>query len=82
MPLLAAAMAGFGHAIAEVGAATIVGGNIHGQTQVMTTSIVENVGKGDFNDALVYAAILLALAFAINAVLTSVQQRAASWAQS
>ena len=48
----------------------------------MTTSIVENVGKGDFNDALVYAAILLALAFAINAVLTSVQQRAASWAQS
>lgn len=82
VPLLAAAMAGFGHAVAEVGSATIVGGNIHGQTQVMTTSIVENVGKGDFNDALVYAAILLALAFAINAVLTSVQQRAASWAQS
>src|SRR5215208_5824159 len=82
VPLLAAAMAGFGHAVAEVGSATIVGGNIHGQTQVMTTSIVENVGKGDFNDALVYAAILIALAFAINAVLTSVQQRAASWAQS
>jgi tungstate transport system permease protein len=75
-------MAGFGHAVSEVGAATIVGGNIHGQTQVMTTSIVENVGQGDFNDALVYAAILLALAFTINAVLTSVQQRAASWAQS
>ena len=55
MPLLAAAMAGFGHAISEVGSATIVGGNIHGQTQVMTTSIVEKVGKGDFNDALVYA---------------------------
>ena len=82
VPLLAAAMAGFGHAVSEVGAATIVGGNIHGQTQVMTTSIVENVGQGDFNDALVYAAILLALAFTINAVLTSVQQRAASWAQS
>ena len=44
----------------------------------MTTSIVEHVGKGDFNEALVYAAILLGLAFAINAVLTSVQQRAAS----
>ena len=82
VPLLAAAMAGFGHAISEVGAATIVGGNIHGQTQVMTTSIVEQVGKGDFNEALVYAAILLALAFTINAVLTSVQQRAAAWAQS
>ena len=82
VPLLAAAMAGFGHAISEVGSATIVGGNIHGQTQVMTTSIVEQVGRGDFGDALVYAAILLALAFAINALLTSVQQRAAAWARS
>jgi tungstate transport system permease protein len=82
VPLLAAVMAGFGHAISEVGSATIVGGNIHGQTQVMTTSIVERVGKGDFNEALVHAGILLALAFMINAVLTSVQQRAAAWAQS
>ena len=80
--LLAAAMAGFGHAVSEVGSATIVGGNIHGQTQVMTTSIVEEVGRGDFSDALAYAAILLALAFTINALLTSVQQRAAAWAQS
>ncbi len=82
VPLLAAAMAGFGHAISEVGAATIVGGNIHGQTQVMTTSIVEDVGRGDFNQALVYAAVLVGLAFAINALLTTVQQRAAAWAQS
>jgi tungstate transport system permease protein len=82
VPLLAAAMAGFGHAISEVGSATIVGGNIHGQTQVMTTSIVERVGRGDFNEALIYAAVLLGLAFVINGVLTSVQQRAASWAQS
>ena len=82
VPLLAAAMAGFGHAISEVGAATIVGGNIHGQTQVMTTSIVEQVGRGEFGEALVYAGVLLALALAINALLTSVQQRAASWARS
>ena len=82
VPLLAAAMAGFGHAISEVGAATIVGGNIHGQTQVMTTSIVEEVGRGDFDDALVYAGVLLGLAFVINGLLTSVQQRAAAWAQS
>ena len=46
VPLLAAAMAGFGHAISEVGAATIVGGKIHRQTQVMTTAIVEHVGRG------------------------------------
>lgn len=82
LPLLAAAMAGFGHAVSEVGAATVVGGNIHGQTQVMTTSIVEDVGRGDFDQALIYAVVLLGLAFAINGVLSTVQQRAAAWAQS
>jgi tungstate transport system permease protein len=82
MPLLAAAMAGFGHAVSEVGAATVVGGNIHGQTQVMTTAIVEGVGRGDFTAAIAYAAVLLALAFAINGLLTSVQQRGSSWARS
>ncbi|MBA2513621.1 MAG: ABC transporter permease [Solirubrobacterales bacterium] len=82
IPLLAAAMAGFGHAVSEVGTATIVGGNIHGQTQVMTTAIVEGVGRGDFTAAIAYAAVLLALAFAINGLLTSVQQRGGSWARS
>jgi tungstate transport system permease protein len=82
LPLLAAAMAGFGHAISEVGAATIVGGNLHGQTQVMTTAIVEDVGRGEFGSAIVYAAVLLSLAFVINGLLTSVQQRGASWARS
>ncbi len=82
LPLLAAAMAGFGHAISEVGAATIVGGNIHGQTQVMTTAIVENVRRGDFRPALAYAAVLLALAFVVNATLTSVAQRGTVWSRS
>jgi len=82
LPLLAAAMAGFGHAISEVGSATIVGGNIHGQTQVMTTAIVENVGRGEFGVAILYGAILLGLAFVINALLVSVQRPGASWAQS
>ena len=81
VPLLAAAMAGFGHAVSEVGAATMVGGNIHGQTQVMTTAIVEGVGRGDFGAAAAYAAVLLGLAFVINALLTSVQQRSSSWAR-
>jgi tungstate transport system permease protein len=82
MPLLAAAMAGFGHAVSEVGAATVVGGNIHGQTQVMSTAIVEGVGRGDFSAAIAYAAVLLALAFVINGLLTSVQQRGGAWARS
>jgi tungstate transport system permease protein len=82
LPLLAAVMAGFGHAVSEVGAATMVGGNIHGQTQVLTTAIVEDVGKGDFRPAIAYGAVLLLLAFVVNALLTSVQQRSAAWAQS
>ncbi|WP_219632344.1 ABC transporter permease [Haloechinothrix aidingensis] len=77
--LLAAAMAGFGIAISEVGAVTIVGGNIHGHTQVMTTAIVENVSRGEFGVAIVYGSILLGLAFVINGLLASVQGRAAVW---
>ena len=81
LPLLAAAMAGFGHAVSEVGAATIVGGNLHGRTQVMTTAIVENVGRGDLRGAVFYAVVLLALAFAVNALLSSVHQRGTAWAR-
>jgi tungstate transport system permease protein len=82
MPLLAAAMAGFGHAISEVGAATIVGGNIHGHTQVMTTAIVEYVGRGEFEVAIFYGAVLLLLAFVVNGLLASVQRRGRTWARS
>jgi tungstate transport system permease protein len=81
VPLLAAAMAGFGKAVSEVGAVTIVGGNIHRHTQVMTTAIVENVGRGQFAPALFYGAILVMLAFLVNALLASVQHRGVSWAR-
>jgi tungstate transport system permease protein len=81
LPLLAAAMAGFGHAVSEVGAATIVGGNIHGHTQVMTTAIVEYVGRGEFGVAMFYGAVLLGLAFTVNALLVSVQHRGTTWAR-
>lgn len=79
LPLLAAAMAGFGHAVSEVGAATIVGGNIHGHTQVMTTAIVEYVGRGEFGVAMFYGAVLLGLAFTVNALLVSAQRRGTTW---
>lgn len=82
LSLLAAAMAGFGTAISEVGAATIVGGNIHGHTQVMTTAIVESVSRGEFEIAIFYGVILLGLAFVINGLLVSVQRRGATWARS
>ena len=75
IPILAASMAAFGRIIAEVGAATIVGGNIQGQTQVLTTAIVQRTNMGDFAGAIALGVILLLLAFATNFVMTTVQQR-------
>jgi tungstate transport system permease protein len=74
LSLLAALMAGFGSVISEVGAAMMVGGNISGQTRVLTTAIVLDVGRGDFGTAIELAGILLALAFMVNGVLTWAQQ--------
>jgi len=75
LPLLAALMAAFGSVISEVGAAMMVGGNIRHETRVLTTSIVLETGKGEFGAAIALGAVLLALAFLVNAVLTRAQQR-------
>lgn len=75
MPLLAALMAAFGSVISEVGAAMMVGGNIAGQTRVLTTSIVLETGRGEFGNAITLGLVLLALAFMVNGVLTWAQQR-------
>ena len=61
------AMAGFGRAIAEVGAVMIVGGNINGVTRVMTTTIALETSKGDLPLALALGVILVAIVLAINA---------------
>jgi tungstate transport system permease protein len=75
LPLLAAVMAGFGGVISEVGASIMVGGNIKGQTRVLTTATVMETSKGNFEVAFALSILLLVLAFAVNAVLTHVQQR-------
>lgn len=75
LPLLAAVMAAFGSVISEVGAAMMVGGNIAGQTRVLTTSIVLETGRGEFGNAIVLGLVLLTLAFIVNGVLTWAQQR-------
>lgn len=75
LPLLAAVMAGFGGVISEVGASMMVGGNIRGQTRVLTTATVLETGKGNFDVAIALSLILLALSFALNFVLTHIQQR-------
>ena len=75
LALLAAVMAGFGGVISEVGASMMVGGNIRGQTRVLTTATVLETGKGNFDIAIALSVILLALTFAINFFLTHIQQR-------
>jgi tungstate transport system permease protein len=77
LPLLAALMAGFGSVISEVGASMMVGGNIRGQTRVLTTAIVLETGKGEFARAIALSLLLLLLAFLINLALTWIQQRPA-----
>ena len=75
LPLLAAVMAGFGGVISEVGASMMVGGNIRGQTRVLTTATVLETGMGNFDIAIALSVILLSLTFAINLILTRIQQR-------
>jgi len=75
LPLLAAVMAGFGAIISEVGAAMMVGGNITGQTRVLTTAIVMETGKGDFALAIALSIILMVLVYLVNLSLTIIQQR-------
>jgi tungstate transport system permease protein len=75
LPLLAAVMAGFGGVISEVGASMMVGGNVRGQTRVLTTATVLETGKGNFDIAIALGLILLAVSFALNFVLTHIQQR-------
>jgi len=67
--VLTAILAGFGRALAEVGAVLIVGGNINGLTRVMTTTIALETSKGNLQLALALGIILLAIAVSINAVI-------------
>jgi tungstate transport system permease protein len=75
LPLLAALMAGFGSVISEVGASMMVGGNIRGQTRVLTTAIVLETSKGEFGQALALSTLLLVITYLINLALTWIQQR-------
>lgn len=77
LPLLAAMMAGFGSVISEVGASMMVGGNIRYQTRVLTTAIVLETSKGEFEAAVGLAILLLAITFLVNWGLTWIQQRSA-----
>jgi len=75
LPMLAAVMAGFGGVISEIGASMMVGGNIKGQTRTLTTAMVLETGKGNFEVAIALSLLLLVLVFGVNWALTAIQQR-------
>ncbi len=74
LSLMAAVAAGFGAVISEVGAVLMVGGNVEGETRVITTAIVLETRRGRFATALALGFMLLIFAFAANAFITRIQQ--------
>ena len=78
--LITAVLAGFGRAIAEVGAVMIVGGNIDHVTRTMTTAIALETSKGNIALALALGMILLAIALAVNVALMGVRMLASRFA--
>lgn len=77
LALMAAVIAGFGSVISEVGASSMVGGNVRGQTRVLTTATMMEVSKGNFGLAIALSLILLGLAYLVTYLLTLLQQRRA-----
>jgi len=76
LALMTVALAGFGRAIAEVGAVMIVGGNIDHLTRVMTTAIALETSKGNLPLALALGMILMVIALGINAAVQSARMSA------
>ena len=74
--LITVALAGFGRAIAEVGAVLIVGGNINHVTRVMTTTIALETSKGNIALALGLGLVLILLALIVNALVMSLRRTA------
>jgi len=74
--LLTVGLAGFGRAIAEVGAVIIVGGNIAHLTRVMTTAIALETSKGDLSLALALGIVLLTIALSVNAAVMMLRMSA------
>jgi len=78
--LLTVGLAGFGRAVAEVGAVIIVGGNIDHLTRVMTTAIALETSKGDLALALALGIVLVTIALSINAAVMTLRLTASRYA--
>jgi tungstate transport system permease protein len=68
--ILSAVILGFGRAISEVGVAMMVGGNIRGETRVLTTAIALQTGIGDFGFSIALGIILLTIALIIVVIMS------------
>jgi tungstate transport system permease protein len=75
--VMAAVVAGFGRVISEVGAATILGGNIKGYTRTVTTAITLEVSKGEFGLAVALGVVLMCVALSMNLIFQYLQGRGA-----
>ncbi len=73
--LMMASMVGFGRAIAEVGAAFMVGGNIEGETRVLTTAIMLETRMGHFDYAVGLGVVLLAVALGVFLFMRLLQEK-------
>lgn len=71
--VVVAIIAGFGSVISEVGAVILVGGNIEGKTRTLTTAIVLETAKGNFDLAMALGAVLLLISFFINLAMIRLQ---------
>lgn len=76
--VVAAVAAAFGRVVSEVGAVLIVGGNIVGETRVLTTAIVQETRQANFGQAIAFGIVLLLLALVINGLLTWMQLRSSN----
>ena len=72
--ILAAVIAALGAILSEVGAVLMVGGNLEGDTRVLTTAILMYTQRGDFGVAMGLSAVLLGLMLVLTGLLTAVQQ--------
>jgi len=79
MGMIAAVAAGFGAIISEVGAVQMTGGNLRGDTRVMTTAIMQYTRMGRYGTALALAMVLISIVIFVNVVLTTMQTSAEKW---
>jgi tungstate transport system permease protein len=77
--LFAAVAGGFGAIISEVGAVMMVGGNLAGDTRVMTTAIMMYTRQGQYGQALALSLVLLSIVVFVNIVLTGMQTSLQKW---